>query len=368
MNIFQKSVALLCVAAAMTATSLFAQDTACPFTDDAVVLYESPSVALKAWDSAVKAHDFAQALELAYREFDRADRRIEEKLGSDARFQYLVGLCKEETGESSTVRAVLKSTMQHIDGVIVTAEASSSKKVDDIVRGVSVTVVFDACPTGVDPWKIFPKEDVELTNEQDFIGSLKIKHHGEVKGTIYFGGSSIKNTEKYAFCVAGSQELLAKKLTRYANCETFAGFVTDEKASTRRIVRRPAIEALCQELRKKAQDDKNCKAALDVLEKVDSAKFTVTMDADTIYATSEIVATNDETAQNISDLINGAAAFLKLASKNVDAKYQDLVTLGEEYLKTIKSECDGTTVKSESTLTFDLLERAIKKALELKGN
>ena len=336
----------------------------CPFADDDVIFYGSPNLFGKACDAAARKCDFSDEIKALEKCADAADEKIQKALNDGTahrkQLESLIDLCKKEVGEDSATRALVKSYVKDVDYVVLAAELpekiENPKK--ELPNWLSLTIIFNVNPGGLDPRNFVDTGDVEIIKEEKdtLVGKLLLKEHGETFAQVYFGGTKIKDVDKYAVVVSASCERVEKKLSRFQGSNEFVVNNLNEGVLGKRILKRAAFEKIVELIDESKNDDPRVAAARGILCKIQSVTSIATND-DAGFLHNVVVTTeDDETAQTLNDLAVGGLAAVKLAGKNKENKKAE-EELGLELLDKISITRDGCEVKAQGKVDFEWIKK-----------
>ena len=365
-------VAISVVVFGIVSTNAYSQESApCPFADDAVIFYGSPHLFGEACGAAARKCDFSDEIKALETLADKADGKIQSALNEEKaprkQLDYLIDLCKKEVAEESTSRALVKSYVKYVDYVVLAAELPESvENVNaEFPNWLSLTLIFNTNPGGLDPRNYFDKKDVEIIREDNdaLIGKLLIKDRGEVKAQVFFGGAKIKDVDKYAIVASASLEKVEKKISRFQQSNEFVVKNLADGVLAKRILKRAAFEQIVKAIDESKNDDARVRAARDVLCKIQSFTQIATNDDSAVVYNFVVETSDGETAQTLNDLAAGGLAAVKLAGKNkADKKAEE--ELGLELLNKIAITHDGTTVKAQVPVDFEWIKKVTTVARE----
>ncbi|MBQ5366257.1 MAG: hypothetical protein IIU43_02115, partial [Thermoguttaceae bacterium] len=216
---------------AMASGALYAQDAApCPFADDSVIVYHSPTTfgasgaIQEVWnDSGVQ-----DAAKTVFDKIDSALKEAREKETSERKksaFDYVASIFTDATHDSSYARSVFDCYFRYVDGVVLGCEqVENIKSADDLAKSLSLTYIINTDPSGIKIDKILKKGDeyeIVKSTDAELVGKVFIKDGGEVKGEVFFGGAKVKDMNEFVIVFSASQGIVEKKLERFQNSAAF---------------------------------------------------------------------------------------------------------------------------------------------------
>ena len=359
----------------LACSNAYSQDSApCPFSDDAVIFYGSPHLFAQACGAAARKCDFSDEIKALEVLADKADGKIQSALNEEKaprkQLDFLIDLCKKEAAEDSTSRALVKSYVKCVDYVVLALELPESvenAKVE-FPNWLSLTLIFNTNPGGLDPRNYFDKNDVEIIREDNdaLIGKLLIKDRGEVKAQVFFGGAKIKDVDKYAIVASASLDKVEKKISRFQQSNEFVVKNLADGVLAKRILKRAAFEQIVKAIDESKNNDDRVRVARGVLAKVESFTSIATNNDNGFIHDIVVETVDDETAQSINDLASGGLAAVKLAGKNKEGKKVE-EELGLELLDNVSVTRDGTSVKAQVKVDFEWVKKVTTLALEKNG-
>lgn len=366
-----KLVALSLMVFGLAATSAYSQECPpnCPFIDDDVIVYVSPSTIMKAGAAAAGKCDFSAEAKVIGKAFNEADAKIQEALGAGNSAchtaEYLVSLCRKDSGKSSAVRAILESWGKYVDCVILATDLPEEIK-DPKTQSPSwttLTIVFNTNPSALDPRKFVEGVDVEVVRENDseLIGKLVTR---SCVPEVYFGGTKIVDVEKYAVVVGVSQELVEKKIARFQETNEYIVKSLEAGYVSKHVVKRAVFEEIAKAVDGIEIPDDRARVVRDVAKKVKTFKNVTVIGNGALEQIITVETVDAESAQNYADLAAGGLAAIKLAAKNkADVTPQD--ELGIELLSTITVARDGdNVVKSQVRYSLEWFKKLTTLVLE----
>lgn len=317
---------------AMTSGALYAQDAApCPFADDSVIVYHSPTTfgasgaIQEVWnDSGVQ-----DAAKTIFDKIDSALKEAREKETSERKksaFDYVASIFTDATHDSSYARSVFDCYFRYVDGVVLGVEqVENIKSADDLAKSLSLTYIINTDPSGIKIDKILKKGDeyeIVKSTDSELVGKVFIKDGGDVKGEVFFGGAKVKDMNEFVIVFSASQGIVEKKLERFQNSAAFiANRLGDGKVCSEYIVKPAVFERALAELSKKSDD--RAKVACEMLKKVKSYNLKVNAVDSSLVVSSRLEAIDAEAAKSFVDLAVGAVAGAKFKigdSKDEGAK------------------------------------------------
>ncbi|MBR4833159.1 MAG: hypothetical protein IKU86_02345 [Thermoguttaceae bacterium] len=371
------SVGVVALAAVASFGAVKAQD--CPFADDGAIFYYSPSTIGNAGSIAAiwKTTEFDRLFGEATKKIDAelAEKLAEVKDEDDfprEKFEYLNDLLTKELGEKPTAASMTKAYFKYVDGVAFACDAPS-ENVSKPWRNLSLTWIVGFNPAGLDLAKLCG-DDLDVVKDEDgvYMAKLTVKKDGNSE-TVYLGGVKIKDLDKYAVVLAGSQATLETKLTRFQASNDFVvKRLNDESVYSEIILKTSLFERVAVEL---AKDEKNegAQAFKGGVEKIKSLRVK-TLDVDGTFALAlELEAVDAKAAKEFNDLAVGGVALLSLTSAKKELKPEEKFAL--ELLKSAEFKCEKNSNAATATLKIDAdkimaiagwigekIDEAIKKA------
>lgn len=335
---------LVLIFAASTVVNAQEAEVPCPFNDDEVILYFSPSILAQttAVQKVVGSEDFQNTLKKA---FDKADAAFESEKDKDATkkvgVEYLASLMRDAASEKSVSRAAFNCYFRFIAGVVLAADLpENGKDPADYLAGLSLTYVlnFDPCSLEVSKFMEEGKDfEVVKYDSKETIGKIFVREGDELKTTVFFGVTKIKDFDKYAFVLAGTKEGVEKKISRFQGTNVFFAKRADEGAYAEYIFKPGFFNDAAKKLAEKGDDQ--AKAISGIVGKVDTLRMKSKGIENGINLTITLNAKDAETARTISDLANGGLAVVRLKAGDAEklpaeAKMVvDLLTKTEVVLK-----------------------------------
>ncbi len=371
--------AILTAVAFCSCAAVRAQEPVCPFNDDSIIFYSSPTSLAKAGIAMNKKYGFQDELACVNKLLDKADAELA-KLYNDEefpkeQFDYYHKLFQKATGQDSFVRGLLVSYFKYVDGVVVAVELGDSfQETKDMgADPLSLTVFFNANPSALDAREYLkddPRVSVEVTKEEEnhMAGNVTIKKDdGDKLATIYFAGVKLSDCDKYAV-VFGSRANTEKKAERLLKTSEF---ITKRLAEPglvdERIIKEKAFKVLSEAIAAtRDTDDDAIKTSIKIVDTLKAARVTVTANEDGYTSQLCVEVQDEETAQGYVDLLNGGVAVMKLAASNKKDKgeLKPEEELGLEALSTVKIERDGVKAKAKAVVSVELLRKAFAFAKE----
>lgn len=352
------------IALSMSVASSLAQDGAtCPFQDDEAIIYASPSTfaQLPSLQSVWGTNEAQEALNAAFEKIDKAaDEAIEKDDSQKDRFNYLSSFLRDAANEKSFSAATLKCYFTYVDGVVLALDVPDEiKSPEELANGLSLTYILNANPSGLDLKKLFKEGDefeIVKQNDKELVGKLYVKDKGELKATVYFGGTKVKDLDKYVVVFA-SREGVEKKLARFQDTNAFIAKRLDGSLYLDYIFKSALFEKAAKELEKK--DDSNAKTAAGWIKKVKSFGIQAKGTEDGVCFTTTLEAVDSSSAQDFADIANGGLAVARMKVKEKTDLPKE-AEVGVEILKQIvvSHEADSVgvvgsvPVKSEQIATI----------------
>ncbi len=329
-----------------------AQD--CPFADDGVVFYYSPSTIA----GAVASRGQNEKWE---RFFDETTKKIDAELGKKLgeaakkddfpreKFDYLKNALTQALGEEPNAANLAKAYFKHVDGVAFACvpPAENASKPSEL----SLTWILDFDPSGLDLAKLCG-DDLEVVKNEGgvYMAKLTVAKDGKSE-TVYLGGVKIKDLTKYAVVLADSQTTLETKLTRFQASNDFVvKRLNDESVYAEAIFKSRLFERAALELAKK-EDDQKAQTVKSFVEKVKSLRVKKLGADGAFVATVELEAVDAKTAKEWNDLAVGGVAFLSLATAKKELKPEEKFAL--ELLKSVEFKCEEGSNFATATLKID---------------
>jgi|BioPla2DNA2_1021312.scaffolds.fasta_scaffold04550_8 hypothetical protein len=354
----------------LSAGSLYAQDAnLCPFSDDEVVLYSSPSTLAKL-PAIQKVWGCDEAQSALTAVFEKTDRAFAEAVENDEsqkeRCDYFASFIRDAAQKESFSESAFVCYFTYVDGVVLALDIPEEvKEPVDIANGLSLTYILNENPSPLDVKKLFKEgEELEIVkqNDKELVGKLLVKESGELKATIYFGGTKIKDMDKYVVVFA-SKEGVEKKLARFQETNAFVAERLDGTLFVDYTVSAGLFEKVAAEIEKQGDDDPNTKTACDLLKKTKSYTFQAKGIEDGVCLSSKLETADSETAQTLTDLANGGLAFIKLKAKNTTDLPKEAL-LGLEFIEQIEItyEENATEIMASLPVNIELMTKVAKLA------
>jgi len=376
----QKSILFLSAlySAALLVIASFAQaadEPTCPYADDAVILYCSPVSVAKAGCAMNNKYGFKEEIACVERALDKADLELQKlRDKNDANFpaeqyDYFTKALRDVTGQASTIRALICAFYTYVDGVVVALELpefdGSSNYAQKACEGLSLSLIFNAKPSILDPRKIVPKRDeiqLEITSEETDLttGKLTLSNSGK-KAVVYFGGVKIKDVDKYAI-VFGSKSNVAKKIDRFQKSNEFiVKRLDDSGLIDERILKTQVFETIVkaindEEAKRDRKLDDRMIAIRGVVENLKSLRFTIKADENGLKEDLNVETANEEAAQNYVDLAVGAVALAKLGAQKKD-NLKEEEKFGLELLDGVNIVRDDVNFKADASISTEQLRK-----------
>ncbi len=347
------------------ASSAFAQDaeSPCPFLDDEIILYFSPSTAanVPAFQSAWNLPE-AQEAHKAF--FAKADAKITDKVSQEgepllSKYNYFKSLVCDYAGTDSFTRACVESYFKCVDGVIlgfdIPEDCNDGAKA--LQQGLTLTYVFNENPNGIEPRKFFKDEEGVVTilkeTDKEVVGKLLVKDGDDVKGEIFYGGTLVKDMDKCVVVLAGTQEGVEKKIGRFQNTNAFiAKRQGDQLLYVDDMLKEEFFKKLVEFAAKENKNNKEAQPVIEGLSKTKSFKFTANGTENGIRLVAVLETTDAETAQTVADLIVGGLAIVKSKADNAD-DLDENQKQALEIVKKIEVSHDKDALVTTCTLDVD---------------
>ena len=355
---------------ALFSVRAYAQEVPCPFNDDSIIFYSSPTSLAKAGCAMNDKYSFQDELAVVNKLLDKADAEIAKHYNDEdfpkAQFDYYQKLFSEATGLNSFTRAALVSYFKYVDAVVVAAELGDSFKEtkDKGAEPLSVTIVFNANPSALDARNYLSDDkrfDLKVTKEEEnyMAGKATIEYDGDKKATVFFSGVKFKagDADKYAV-IFGSRANTEKKAERLLKSgEFFAKRLAEPGLVDERIFKEKAFKILSEAIVETRNiEDDGIKSAIKIVDSLKAARLVVNADADGFKSELCVETTDEETTQNYVDLANGGLVVLKLAATNKD-ELKPEEKLGLELVNSIKVVRDGVKAKATGGVSVEQLKK-----------
>lgn len=340
----------------------------CPFANDEVILYHSPSTLYEAGPipEVWRADEGRDALDALLKEIERKiDAEARDEDDFQRKLDYLEKKFKEGLGVEMSVRTVLKAYFEHIDSVVLAFDLqndvdwSSPRQAKRAAReGFSLTYVVDFNPNEIDLARLFEKgDDLFVVKDEDGQYIAKIGDDDDDDETVYVGTTKIKGLDKYAAVFAATKRAVETKLSRFQETNEFvAKRLDEEKVYSEQIIKAEIFDAIAKELDKR--DDEDAKNLKNALAKVKSAQSKAFAKDGELVLTFEAETPDEETANSLRDLAVGGIAILNLQTKDKNLKPEE--EIGVKLLKDVKFSTDDATVRAELKIGFDDLKTLTK--------
>ncbi|MDO5309422.1 MAG: hypothetical protein Q4G03_08015 [Planctomycetia bacterium] len=352
-----------CLTMFCSANLVSAADAPCPYADDAVILFKSPSNILttSAIRGAFKCQDARDVLKLAESKLNEAiEKELARHPDDKVREKFLLDVVRNETGLDSYAAAIATAYFQHVDGVVYALElpAFDDNIKDTLPKGLSLTYILRATPSEGDLNKLFA-EDENVTILSKDNGQYVVKATVEKDGktiTLYIGGVAVAEMSDYVVIVTGSEELLRKKLDRF---QATNKFITDRLAqhvNTEVIVKEQAFEFALKAADKYGDDSAHEKLnnAREILEQLRTFNLKTIADGNDLVTTAILTTGTEDCAQSLTDISNGGVAMAKLALKNKENPSAE-AKFAVQALDGVKSVRNGNQVVTTIEISGDLL-------------
>ena len=299
----------------------FAAAQECPFADDEIIIYNSPSSVAQSGAAAI-VWDCDEGRAALQAIFAKIEQETAEKLAASSdsereKAEYLKGKFEEVVGEAPTAENVLSAYFKHVNGFVLSFDVpddakNQSKK--ELAKGAALTYILDFNPKAADFYKSLEKY-TKVTVEKDadlvFIAKFVINDADE----LFLGVTQVKDMDKYVVVLATTREMVDKKLERFrASNEFVAKRFGDDKVLGELILKSDLHVKHQDELKKLAKDDPRAVAFLNAVKKIKTARVKAVGVEDSIVYTLEIEATNAEAAQQYRDMGAAAVAMVGLGA------------------------------------------------------
>ncbi len=343
----------------------------CPFADDSVIIMDSPNLVAKVVCSGLEKSDFSEEVASLEKELDKADQKLQDALNKGdlprKQLDYLISFAKKDSGESSATRALLKTYARYFDYVVLAAELPEEIKdvKAELPYWLTLTVIFNENPSVIDPRKLFDANDVEIIRENDkeLVGKLIIRDKGTVKAEVFFGGTKIKDVDKYAVVAAASLDKVEKKISRFQQSNEFVVNNLGDGIFAKRTVKRAVFEKIANEVKK--SNDERAKVCYNILNGVNTLTLSAVESENGFVQKAVVEATNAENAKTFNDLAAGGLAAVKLAIKNKENKKAEEELALELLNKVELSYAEGEiNVSGQVEVGFDFLRKVVDFAKE----
>ena len=353
---------------ALSVSSLRAQDVPCPFADDDVILCASPSTFAQV-DSVKDVWNLDETQNLFNKLFEKADKELAKAIEKDPsqkeRVDFISSLVRNDVGESSVSKAAFFCYFKYVDGVIFAVDIpENAEKPEDVAPGVSMTYVLNSDPSNINVDRFFKEgEDFEIVKKTDKekLAKIFVKEKGELKATIFFGETKVKDMDKYVVVFAGSQEGAEKKISRFQQTNDFIAKRADGKLFVDHMFKTGLFETVVAKMGEKKDDfDDGAKVAYDMIQKVKSFRFQVNGDAEGICVETTLETVDADSAQTFADLANGGLAALRIKAKAEDNPSDEL-KFAIEILKKIEvAKGDGSVVVGKAPISAEQMKTDAK--------
>lgn len=359
--VFKSCLALACVTSVLSLlnnNNANAQD--CPFADDDVVVCSSPSTMAKigAFQDIWSMTEVQKIAKYVAGKVDEsvANEKDEEKKAAQA---YISSVLSDGSGKKSFAEAAFNCYFKYVDNIVLAVDVPENpQEPKDVLSGITLTYVLGANPAYFDGAKLLKEgNDFEVIKNENatIVGKIFVKDNGELKATVYFGITQVKDVDKYVLVLGGSQASVEKKTSRFQNNNEFVvSRWSDEKVYFEYIVKTCVFEAVAKGLATK-KDDPNAVAAADFLKKVKSFSSKASGSDKGIVLTSTTEVVDSETAQNLCDLANGGLAVLRMKVKNAENLPKE-AAIGVELLKNVEVVCNEDKTATISSLKVGVAE------------
>ncbi len=325
-------VAALCASIVLSVASVaFAQEaeSPCPFLDDEIILYFSPSTFADV-PAVQNAWNLPEAKEASDALFAKADSDIAkgvEKAGEPlaSKYNYFKSIVCDYAGIDSFTRACFESYFKCVDGVVlgfdIPEDCNDGAKA--LQQGLTLTYFFNENPGAIEPRKFFNEADGVVTiykeTETEVVGKLLVKDGAEVKGEIFYGGAKVKDMDKCVVVLAGTKEGVEKKIERFQNTNAFIAKRQDVGLLYADLIfKEEFFQKAVEAVKAKSENDEQAKAVVGALSKTKSFKLTANGTEKGVCYAATVETTDAETAQTFADLLAGGIAVAKIQAKNND--------------------------------------------------
>lgn len=350
------------------------ESTVLPFSDDSILIFDSPRFTAEFFKNAIEKNELSYDLQSLNRSLDEADKKIQKFLDENKeaqkRLDYLISFCKADSGTISVARSILKTYVKYVDGVFLTAEIPSNIESfkDEFPNWLALTLIFNDSPDVLDPRKYFDSDCIEIIreNDSDLVGKITIKDKEEVKARLFFGGSKIADLGKYVVVTSLNLENVEKKLVDFQNNGDAINKEILGDVLSRRVFKRPIFENIVKAIANSNSKDDRIKTLGNILDEVNSFSLETKGSEKGVVQVISIEADDEESSQNINDLISGGLAALKIADKNKsDKKIGE--ELGAELLNKTSVLRDNRIVTVSTEIGFDWIQKLLE-AMNQVGN
>ena len=190
-----------------------------------------------------------------------------------------------------------------------------------------------------------------------------IKDKGEVKETLYFGGTAIKDVDKYAIIVAKDLENLEIKLERFQQSNEIVMSNLEAGTLSKRLIKRHVFETIVSVLESADIDDERVMTAINAISKLRTVSLVVTPSDYGFVSNFTVETTDADTARMFKDIAAGALAAVKLAGQS-KADKSDKDELGLALLNNVGIFNEGPFVSIKTEFTFEWIKKVTTLVLE----
>ena len=300
----------------------------CPFAQDDVIFYHSPSTIMESDTirSVFSTDEAQQALDLvckkARKEFKKAEeefkKELESKPENGEKLNYLKNQLQEALGEDVTVRSVLKAYFQHVDGVVLAVNVPEDTKM--LPEGFSLTYIIDFDPGQIFDIRKVVDEGEELFIEKNEAGTFLcrlVKKENDEEKTIYVGVTKIKDMEEYVVIFGVARENVETKLARFqATNEFVTKRLGDAKPYFEDIFKATLFEKARHMLGN--NNDPQYKDIVNFVAKAKSLRVKAVEAENGMTVTTELETCDADTAKMFHDLAVGGVAALSLKAEKTE--------------------------------------------------
>ena len=344
----------LCVAALMSLlpSTVKAQEAPCPFADDEIIVYVSPSTFANV-PSVKEAYQSANLDAVLDKAASELDAKINEALADNPEqkkyFNFIADFVKNDANESSAVKAALKCYFKYVDGVVVALDIPELGEKPDpqaVLAGLSLTYVLNEDPNGLDVDSVLKSgENYEIVKNADGkkIVKIKIKKDGK-QIDVFFATTKVKDVDKYVAVLSGTQELVEKKIDRFQGSNKFVVDRLDAKAISCVVLKTELFDGIIAQLAKhEDQIEGPGKVAYNLFKKVQSFKAQTVGDAEGLCTTLTLEMRDAKSAKDVFDLANGGLAAARLSLKGKENPSEDEKNAIEILDSNVLSHEEGST-------------------------
>lgn len=338
-------------------------DSSCPFADDEIILYSSPSTASKisAFKEVWGSREVQDVAKIVANKIDESLENEKDEVKKSA-LNYLASVLCNASNTKSFAEAAFNCYFRYVDGVIVALDIP--EKIEDPkngLSGLSLTYILNADPSTFDVNKFVKEtEDYEVieTTGKEKKCKFFVKEGGEIKATVFAGMAEVKDLNKYVIVVATTQEVLEKKIARFqATNEFVVNRMNDNMIYVDYIIKKGVFKRVAEKLEE--GNDPNAKIVHGFVEKVNAFRFQAKGVENGVTFTSFVETSDEETAKNLCDLANGGLAVARLKVQE-DCNLPQEAEIGVELLKKIKVTRDSNSTVGSLNITVEELKQFAK--------